>query len=530
MKQARQSTQSTLDRIIGAVAPRYAVKRERARVALEMLRSMEPYEAASQGRRTRGWYRGGPTDANVGSAGLSRLRELARDLERNVDLATGVLDQLETDIVGTGIVPTSANDTVRAWAESTQCDADGRNDLAGLLKLVTRSAWRDGEVLARRRWIQASERQTIPLQIQVLEVDHLDTSRNGDTETGRIVQGVEFDALNRRVAYWLFREHPGSSAIGARLATGSVRVPATEVLHIFRGKRAGQVRCASSFAPAIGRFNNFETLDDATLMKHLVSACLTVLTTDVDGSGIALGNGVSTAAGGSTFNLDELYPGMIANVPPGRDVKVVDPPRIGDYPSYSKTVLRRLSRAFGMTYEDFTGDYSEVNFSSGRLGRLGYQARCESWRWSVLILQFLDPVWGWVREAAMVAGLGDIGTTTWTAPGWPMLAPDKEGLAAQRNIRSGISSPFEEIRARGYDPRSYLKAMAAEWEYIRGLGLVLDSDPSLMTQAGQAQSSVASPAPPQNPDADDVDDDDGDDEEPRPGKTDDDDSEEDDDE
>jgi lambda family phage portal protein len=480
---------NVLDRMIGLVAPRLAVQRERARIALDMLRGLEPYEAASYGRRTHGWYRGGATDANVGSAGLSRLRELARDLERNVDLASGVLDQLETDIVGTGIVPTASLPAFKAWSESTQCDGDGRNDLAGLQKLVTRSAWRDGEVLARRRW-RSGAGLALPFQVQMLEADYLDTAREGLLANGnRIVQGVEFDQLNQRVAYYLFREHPGSSFAYASLPLGSVRVPASEILHVFRGKRAGAVRGPSPFAPAIGRFMNFETLDDATLTKQLVAACLAVLTVDTDGTAPALGTAIM-----GTPNLDELYPGLIANVPPGRDVKIVEPPRVNEFGPYSKTVLRRLARAFGMTYEDFTGDYSEVNFSSGRLGRLGYQARSESWRWHVLILQFLIPVWGWATEAAAIAGLPALPPTDWTAPGWPMLEPDKEGLAAQRNIRAGILSPFDAIRERGYDPKPYLQAMAEEWAFIRSLGLVLDSDPSKMTQAGQVQSSSGSGA------------------------------------
>lgn len=480
---------NTFDRMVAFFAPRSGVRRERARIALEMLRALQPYEAAGYGRRQRGWYSGGITDANVGGLGIGRLRELARDLERNVDLATGVLDTLETDTVGTGIVPSASVDAFKRWSESTQCDADGRNDLAGIEKLVTRSAWRDGEVLVRRRWRGPTEDLALPLQLQVLEADYLDTAKEADFANGsRIVQGVELDPLNARVAYWLFPSHPGSMRGLASMVTGSRRVPASEILHIFNAKRAGQVRGVSPFAPAIVRFQDFDELDDATLMKQKVAACLAVITSDVEGTAPPLGSAVAGSPG-----LDSLEPGTILNAAPGRTVTVVDPPRVNEYAAYSKTVLRRLAKPFGITYEALTGDFSEVNFSSARMGRIGYQGKVESWRWQVLVLQLLNPVWAWAGEAAIVSGLPAFPATSWTAPGLPMIEPDKEGLAIQRNIRTGAQTLFEAIRERGYEPRAFLQEMADGWKLLDELGLVLDCDPRRMSQQGILHPNVPSP-------------------------------------
>jgi capsid protein len=46
---------------------------------------------------------------------------------------------------------------------------------------------------------------------------------------GRVVQGVEFDVLGRRAAYWMYPSHPGDSltTTGSLLA-GSKRVPASK--------------------------------------------------------------------------------------------------------------------------------------------------------------------------------------------------------------------------------------------------------------------------------------------------------------
>jgi capsid protein len=73
-----------------------------------------------------------------------------------------------------------------------------------------------------------------PLQLQIVETDLLDASRNGDlADGGRILQGVEFDAIGRRRAYWLFAQHPGDNAVSLRRRIESVAMSASDVAHIY---------------------------------------------------------------------------------------------------------------------------------------------------------------------------------------------------------------------------------------------------------------------------------------------------------
>ena len=58
-----------------------------------------------------------------------------------------------------------------------------------------------GEVFALRRRRRASDRLAAPVQIQLNEADHLDGAKfDNRADGGRIVQGIEYDALGRR---WL---------------------------------------------------------------------------------------------------------------------------------------------------------------------------------------------------------------------------------------------------------------------------------------------------------------------------------------
>lgn len=493
-----------LDRVTDTVAPGWSLKRQRARLAIETLH--RHYEGAATGRRTQGWRTSsGDANAVIGPA-LTKLREAARDLVRNNPYAESALNTIADDTVGYGIQGKAAKPNQQAdaawrrWADSTYCDADGRHDFYGLQKLIIRTVVESGEVLVRRRFRLPEDGFPIPMQLQVLDPDFLDTARDVESlpNGGRIVQGVEFNVIGQRVAYWLFQEHPGSMQSGL---ASSVPVPADGVKHIFKSSRPGQVRAPSWFAPVLLRFKDFDEYEDATLMKQKIAACLSVLTTDVDGSGTPLGTSTTEAP-----DIDSLEPGAILNMAAGRDVKIVAPPSVRDYADYSKTQLRAIATGLGVTYEDLTGDYADMPFSAARMSRLAHQERIHDWRWRILIPQFCDPVWGWVMETAAIAGLVRDPTVKakWTPPPFAMVDPVSEGLAAARNVRACLTSLSETIREQGYDPDELLAEIASDNKKLDKLGIVTDSDARNVTQAGQLQGKAAAgskPAEVPQPDA-----------------------------
>lgn len=482
-----------LDRAVGFFSPTQALKRVRARMALEI--AARHFEAASAGRRTQGWRRTS-SDPNAAMAGaLGTLRDVARDLERNNGWAKSALRGLGNRVVGWGIMPDTEGmpRTVRerweAWANTTACDADGRHTLAGLQKLATRTVARDGEVLVRRRWRTMADVQAglpIPMQLQLLEPDHLDPLKDGLTTAmgGRIISGVEFDPIGRRAAYWLLPEHPGSSFVGfTGIGRGlSVRIPAEEVLHVFPSDRVGQVRGPSHFAPVILTLKDFDEYEDAALMKQKIAACLAVITSDVDGSAPALGTTTTDQPA-----VDSLEPGMILNVAPGRAINVVEPPAVSEHGPYTQTTLRKIAAGLpGTSYEDLTGDYSQVNFSSARMGRLRAWDDIEDWRWIVLVPQFCDPVWSWFMQAlAILEAVPARARVEWTAPAAAMIDPEKEGLAYQRNVRIGALTWPEMVRERGYNPTRQLREIADWNKKFDDAQVVLDSDPRKTSQQGQ---------------------------------------------
>jgi lambda family phage portal protein len=223
-----------LDRAIGAVAPGAGLRRVRQRHMIDVL--ARAYEGARQSRRTEGWIAAG-TGANAEIApALARLRDRSRDLVRNNPYAAKAVTALVSNMVGTGLMPRAkaADPEVAALADrlwldfAATADADGLTDFAGLQALIVRSLVESGEVLVRLRERRSEDSLAVPLQLQVLEADHLDSGRSGEIAGGFILQGIEFDALGRRREYWLYgppRSSRGRRRSGAPAHCGSPASP-----------------------------------------------------------------------------------------------------------------------------------------------------------------------------------------------------------------------------------------------------------------------------------------------------------------
>jgi capsid protein len=145
-----------------------------------------------------------------------------------------------------------------------------------------------------------------------------------------------------------------------------------------------------------------------------------------------------------------------------------------------------------VTYEALTNDYSNVNFSSGRLGWIEFQRNIDMWRWHLMVPHMCIPTWRWFTEAAAVAGMGsDKVVSQWTAPRREMIDPAKEAEGLKNQIRCGLMSQSEAIRENGRDPDEVYQEIAGDNAKLDDLELVLDSDPRQDIKLAEAKVSAA---------------------------------------
>lgn len=500
-----------LDRAIAAAFPGWALRRAQARVRLPLLAAAQQlaerrraqvfragYEGASVGRRTAGWTAGGGSADSEIAAFHSRLRNRSRDLTRNNKWQVRALSSIESNIVGTGIMaaPRSANgrrnkrmlDLWRSWAETTECDQYGQSNLYALQLLVARGMAEAGEVLVRRRYVSTSEKLTVPIQLQVLEADHLDTARDGVilASGNRIRHGIEYDQRGRRVAYYLFPEHPGEQLFFQ--SWQSERVDARDVAHVFRSDRVGQGRGVPWAVAAMIALKDFDELEDAQLLRHKIANLFAGFERDLDGTAGAEPI-IGQATSGSTDR--EMEPGAWVKMDPSKTIEFSDPPQVSGFREFAEVNLMGIAAAYPMPYEELTGDYSQVNFSSARMSRLAYQGDIFKWQWTTFIPRFCERIWAWFNAAAWEAGrVDDRCECGWTPPRPALVDPTREWPAYREAVRSGFINHSEAVREMGRDPDKLLEDYAEDQRRMAELGLSFDSNPDRPAQGGGGQTSA----------------------------------------
>lgn len=484
------------ERIISAVAPGWALSRQRSRLAARRLADVvQRYEGAANNRRTRNWQASNASPNAETSADLATLRARSRDLVRNNPYAAAGLDMLVAYQVGTGIVPRSRTGDLEIdraanalWAEwGRSADSAGRHDINGLMAQVARSRAEAGEVLCLLRPLAPQEadrrRSPVPLALHVLEVDHLDTA-----SVRRLAspydQGVEADAYGRPLAYHILPRHPGDWTAPAQ----SIRVPAEYCLHVFRQDRPGQFRGTPDLAPVMARLRLLDEAEDAVLMQMLVQACVAAFVTSSE----AAGEGALEAAPDDTgTQVKKLRPGMIERLLPGEDVQFLNPSGGGNFPTFARNQLHAIATGFGLTYDLMTGDLSQATYSSLRAGRLAFKRRLESLQWLVLVPQFCAPVWDAFISAAQLAGQLPARPgrwpVEWAPPRFEMVDPLKDTLAIREQLRLGLVNWFQAVAEFGEDPQGQAREIAQANGLFDDLGLILDGDPRRTAASGMAQ-------------------------------------------
>lgn len=451
------------------------------------------YDAAGNGRRSTGWGNTNPGPNNALTiGGLDVIRRRARDAARNNPWAASALHTIETNIVGLGIKPMINKNKAlmklwNQWIE--QADADGATNFYGLQTLVARSVAEGGDCFARIRPRRLEDGLAVPLQVQVLEAEMVPSVKNQLLSGGRkIVGGIEFDAIGKRVLYHMLRSHPGDLVVTSMDTVNTVPVPAESVCHIYTIRRPGQVRGYPWLTTALTLLHELDIYNDAEMMRKKTAAMFGgfIHTPGTDDDSEVL---QSLGAGGEVEEdvyIEPLEPGTFPVLPPGYEVKFSQPADIGgSYDVFVKSQLRAIAQAVGLTYEQLTGDLSGVNERLIRISLLEFKRRCEQWQWNMMISQFCMPVWKAFVDLAILSGAyvlqnnetaEDLYEVDWTPHRWEYVNPEQEIGAKVKEIRAGLTSRARAVSERGDDVEDLDIEIARDNARADKLGLVFDSD------------------------------------------------------
>lgn len=510
-----------IDSVVSAVNPIAGLRRAQARKVLRSYQGGEPSRVSSNRSP-----RNNPADIELsGPFGANQIRAWARDLVRNNSYAWGVVDTIVSSVVGCGIRAQSTFETPegddvepindsrdKIWGEWCEvCDINGKHTFDELQALCQREIVEAGEVLIRILPLSSTEykgiSRPVPLALEIIEADRLagdkDTYASGisPANTNRIVRGVEVDEYGKPVAYWIYKDHPLQPYAFTRTPE---RVPAREILHLFRQERIGQTRGVSWFAPALSSIRDLGTYIDNELQASAVASCFTVaIKTQTPLGDLTNPDGESNTDSAGN-RVRHIEPGLILDLNPGEDVEGINPgrPNTGA-DAWIKTILRGVAVGTGLSYEVVARDYSQTSYSSSRTSQLEDRRRFRCWQ-QYLIRHLCQPVWdrfcdaaalssvdGFPSSADLLADRRRFAPVEWQTPEWEWVDPQSEQTASEMALNSFTDTYANVLGSRGRSFRQVFYQRAKEDRLRKKLGLLTNEEKQLQVSAAQSGQPVA---------------------------------------
>ncbi|GGG51645.1 phage portal protein [Caldovatus sediminis] len=441
--------------------------------------------------------RGGPNLA-TGPAALT-VAARARDAVRNNAYAARIVDLWVANAVGTGITTRWPKGSPHAeawarWAATPACDAERVLSWPGIQALAMRAVVESGEALIRFRQVRPTPANPVGLELLVMEGDWLDWSRTGTVAGNRVVQGIETDAAGAPVAYWLLPHDDSLWPLSGRPREPE-RVPAAEIIHLFRRRRPGQMRDVSWLAPVLWPLRDLGQYEAALLRKAEIEACMAAIVTD-DSEEALTGPGAHLLRDARGQAVEAFEPGMILYRRGGGTVDVVNPTSGGAHQGFAKRTLEAAAVGTGLTYDQVSGDLTQANYSSLRAGKIEFRSLLAQVQYAMLIPLLVDRVARRFHAAGAVLGLWPptLPAVTHVPPAPEMVDPLKDSLALKTQVRSLFMPPQEAVGQFGYEWGEVVEMFRQANADMDEAGIISDIDPRRTAGAGGAQDAAQNAA------------------------------------
>lgn len=405
------------------------------------------YDAARIDRLTADWVFGPLSGNEEIRGGIETVRNRARELERNDNLARKYLSMVEANIVGRGFqLRVKYGDAIRdkfsAWSD--QADARGTLSFADIQRLVARTCARDGDLFVR--FLRGSQYKN-GFALQVLEGDYVDHQRNEALANGnRVIMGIEVDQLGREVAAYFRDRHPGDGVLSG--ACGRIeRIPATDYIHVFRQERPGQTRAVSWMASAMQSIRMLHAYQEAELVAARIGSCKMGFYKIPPGESYS---GDGTDGDHQQAPVTDAAPGVFEQMPTGWEFQSFTPEHpTAQYGIFVKDIKRDIAGGLNVAYNNLANDLEGVSFSSIRSGTIEEREQwivAQDWFSRV----FLRPVFReWLRMASLNGEIlpsqadSFYGLDSWAGRRWPWVDPQSDITAKRMEIELGLTSASE---------------------------------------------------------------------------------------
>lgn len=514
-----------IDRVMAYFNPSAGIERLAKRQAFASIQA-RAHEASTPGR-SRKFYRDSLGPNGIVGEGAQALRAQARHMDRNNDIARGIIRTMVNNVVGPngiGVEPQPrrqdgsiheeyAAELRRAYRDwCRRPEVQQRFTFAKAQRMMAKAWVRDGEVFSQDLVGPVSglvHGTRVPYSIEMFEADFVPMTHT----VGNIVQGIERNAWGAPKAYWVHKGHPleswGAGVSGINLNLKPIE--AARVRHLAFLDHIGQMRGVTEFASIIARLEDIKDYEESERIAAKVAAMLTayVKRTAPDGYDDATAN-IDPATGKAIGRDLAMTPGMIIDsLQVGEEIGLIDSKRPNpNVVTFRQGQLRAAAAGIGASYSSIAKSY-DGTFSAQR------QELVEQWiNYATLADEFtgqwVQPIYETFVQVANLSGVvrtpkdvleGTADDALFTAQAMPWIDPYKEAQAWVMLSRAGFASEIEILRKRGVNPRDYLEQVS-QWRKETGdRGLVFTSNAANGATAMPADGADAAAAAAADPNA-----------------------------
>lgn len=399
-----------------------------------------------------------------------------------------------------------------ADSEACYLDASGMNTFTGLIRLAVGGFVMTGEVLATAEWLRSPVR---PLRtaIQMVSPDRL-SNPEGVSDDRFLRRGIRKDTFGRPVSYYIRKGYPTEhydekSYLWAEVPAGKPW-GRKQVIHIIEQLLPDQSRGIADMVSVLKQMKMTKSFQEVTLQNAVVNASFAaaieselppeIVYQSLGGADNAgwintIGqymNALNDYIGNSSnINIDgakipHLFPGTKLNMTP-----MGTPGGVGS--DFEESLQRNIAAALGLSYEEFSRDYSKTSYSSARASMVSTWRFMQSRKKNVAD-RLASAIYTLVLEEEINAGNLPLppGKTaahfyeplmkdaysacSWIGASRGQIDELKETQAAILRIKSGLSTYEIEVSKLGLDFREVFEQRAREEGIIKAKGLAFSLD------------------------------------------------------
>ena len=304
----------------------------------------------------------------------------------------------------------------------------------------------------------------------MIEADHLDEQYSDINKN--ISMSIEYDKWEKPSHYHIWKNNPNNYEHQSN--NKRERVPAEQILHIFKKDRASQSRGVSWFHAVMNDLKMYDGFAEAALVeKRLTASKMGFYKTPMGEEYI----GDDADEIGNPIN--EATPALFEVLPNGWDFESFDPKSGNDnFVDFGKAILRNIASGLGVSYNALASDLEGVNYSSIRAGLIDER---DNWKTlqSWLIESFLMPVYEQWLEVQILSNriqlpmskFDKFNQPMFISRGFAWVDPLKDIKANTEAINEGLKTATQVLSEQGLDIEEVYQQLEKEKQLREKYGI-----------------------------------------------------------